>query len=213
MRPPPVVNNCNFHTVIDFFDEHLLATFSVVRSLTIAMNQALENKIAIDILKVEAAIIWIQSRLLASNITKATIEQKKTNELCCLGIQIYQVTITNYLSLKIGTDIDIPKLLLRLKDCLNGIDTKTVQHSYLFLWAVFVGGIVPQNIGSRSWFIAQIHKVAEVLKFRDWDSIRLTLTSFLWTGKLHDEPGRRLWYAVIRETSPTNSKKTPSRPI
>jgi hypothetical protein len=188
-------DDSKWNPLIKLFDEHLLATFALVRSLTVAMNQALEDDIEINPLIFEAATTSIRSRLLASSVSTGEPEQKIMNELCCLGIQIYQVSITDHLPLRL--DIDRLDLLSRLRNRLRDAGPELILYPYLYLWLVFIGGIVAPNNDDRSWFAARLNQVAEGLALCDWHPLKSTLESFLWVGKLHDEPGRLLWNDTV----------------
>ena len=174
-------------------DEHLLASFSVVRSLTAAMNQASKNKTEIDPFIVQAATVWIRSRLSASSIIEREAKQQYIHISCCLGIQIYLTTVIDQF---MDLGLDRLDLISRLRASLNGIDVKTTQ-SPLVLWTIFFGGLAAPNMRDRCWFVGQLRDIARALYIHDWDSLESTLKRLSWVETRHGNLGRLLWNATI----------------
>lgn len=164
----------------------------MVRNLTAAINKASEDETEIDRFVVDAAIIWIRSRLSASVLIKREVEQQNMYALCCLGIQIYLTTITDHCE----AELDQSDLISKLKSHLSHVDT-TAMLSPLVLWTIFFGGMTSQTCEDRSLFVILLRQLSHALNFPDWSSMSPTLKSLAWVDKKHDEPGRLLWNTTI----------------
>jgi hypothetical protein len=170
-----------------------LATFGVVRSLTAAINQASEDEIEINPLVVEAAVIWIRSRLSATGTIEGDTELQNMHVACCLGIQIYLTTIIDQ-SEEHG--LDPLDLISELRGRSNHIDLRAVQSPFV-LWIMFFAGIAASHSVDRSWFITLLRYMIRGLDICDWDSLRAILQSFSWVESKHGDLGRLLWNATV----------------
>lgn len=188
-----MLNGLPWSTDIEGFDEHLLASFSVLRSLTAAMNEASEDETEIDRSVVDAATIWIRSRLSASVLIEREVEEQHMYSLCCLGIQIYLTTITTHC---VKLQLDQSDLISKLKSCLSYVDIKTMI-SPLVLWTIFFGGVASQNFEDQTLFVVVLRQLYQALNISDWDSLKFTLRSLSWLENKHNEQGRLLWNITI----------------
>lgn len=193
-----VEDDIRWSTIIQGFDKSLLATFRVVKNLTTVLNQTTEILEGVDLLVIQAATTFVRCRTLVSGVMAGEKEQKRVNKLCYLGIQIYVITIARHLSL--ATDLNISSVLPGLRNCLSDVNIETASCPYLLLWVIFCGGMVIHDSKDRSWFMARLRRITLILNIYDWQTLRLTLKSFLWVDNLHDVPGRLLWDVAVEQS-------------
>lgn len=178
---------------LDGFDKHLMVTFGVVRSLTAVTNQAYESEIEVDTFVVEAATVWIRSRLGAASLIEREPRKQALHLSCSLGIQIYLATVIDRAT---EHGLDKADLVFRLKDSLGRTDVKT-EISPLLLWTIFFGRMAAQNTVLRCWFITMLREVTQVLHIYDWHSLKSKLEGLAWVAKRHDELGRLVWNTTV----------------
>ena len=193
-----VEDDIRWSTIIQRFDKSLLATFRVVKHLTTVLGQTTKISEGVDLLVIQAAITFVQARTLVSGVMEGEKEQKRVNKLCCLGIQIYLITIARHLSL--AMDLNLSSVLSGLRNCLSDVSIETASCHHLLLWVVFCGGMVIHDNKDRSWFMARLRQITQILNLYDWQTLRLTLKGFLWVDNLHDMPGRLLWDVAVEQS-------------
>jgi hypothetical protein len=176
-------------------DEHMVASFGIVRSLTAAMDQASQNGAELDPFIMEAAVTWIRSRLETSIIIEREPEQQHLHTSCCLGIYAYLTTIID----QTVDGLAQHDLVSGLKSSLPRVDMKNDQ-SPLILWSVFFGGLAAKNLGDRYWFVSLLrdilHNISGPSNICGWESLKTVLKGLSWLGARHDIPGRQLWEAI-----------------
>ncbi|RFU33304.1 hypothetical protein B7463_g3023, partial [Scytalidium lignicola] len=177
-RYSSIVNYLGRSTDFGGFDEHLIASFKVARSLTAAMNQASEDETKIDRVVVDAVTTWIRSRLSTSSLIERDPVQQNMYASCCLGIQIYLTTVIDH---SVDPELDQADLVTRLRSCLCHVDIKTML-SPLVLWSVFFGGMASQTCADQSLFVTLLRELTQALNISDWDTLESTLKSLSMVG-------------------------------
>ena len=172
----------------------MLASFHLVRSLTTTMNEESENRPEINPLVMEAATIWIRSRLSASGLIKREPEQQNIHMVYCLGIQIYLSTVMQN---PIERGLDQNELISTLKSHLSHVGIQAML-SPLVLWTVFFGGFAAPTFMDRTWFVALLRDIARASNLSAWHTVESILKSLAWVEKKHAEHGRLLWSVVTK---------------
>jgi hypothetical protein len=164
-----------------------------VRSLTAVTNEANNSETEIDTFIVEAATVWIRSRLSAASLIDREPREQALHVSYSLGIQIYLATVIDRAA-EHGLDQD--DLVSKLKESLSGTDLET-NVSPLLLWTIFFGRMAAQNTTLRCWFVTCLREITRTLHISDWHTLRSMLQGLAWVTKQHDELGRLVWNTTI----------------
>ena len=67
------------------------------------------------------------------------------------------------------------------------------------LWLLFAGGISVFDDSDQAWLIPQIKILLFTLDINNWRAARSRIKTLPWIDVAHDEPGEKLWQAVVLE--------------
>ena len=81
----------------------------------------------------------------------------------------------------------------KLKSFLGRVEMDTVQTRSLFLWVLFLGGVIAAGIKDRVWFVARIAKAIMKWQICCWEDAESSLREFLWVNRIHETSCRDLW--------------------
>lgn len=117
--------------------------------------------------------------------------------LCCIAALIYVNTCLCNVHFHTGIT---GGLVPRLKVSIEKADVRTLLAGttgtvQLTLWALFFGGIAAVGGPERTWFVAQLATVCDVLGLNCWTDVERVLASILWTADW-EMPQGSLWKEV-----------------
>jgi hypothetical protein len=120
-------------------------------------------------------------------------------QACCLGALIFlKSTYDDYLCNLNGSPpaqtLTNAAIFRNFASRLDALSTTTAQTKDLFLWLLFLGGIIAPD---RAWYVARLAKASLEWNFRNWDAIKTCLMRFLWVEKIHSTRCKELWEEAL----------------
>jgi hypothetical protein len=176
------------------FDDGIISILGELQYLT-----SLLNNTTMDFLIVNQFSTSIHCHLLSFlSVSYKSSQNGVTEELCCIGSLVYLKTIYDFhlclriLGLAAGAVMN-EDMVQKLKSCLGRVEMDTVQTRALFLWVLFLGGVVVAGTRDQAWFVARLAKAIMEWQICRWEDAESSLREFLWVDRVHENSCRDLW--------------------
>jgi hypothetical protein len=156
-------------------NKELINIFLEIQHLTSLFNDNTTDLHVPTILRMIAAIEYH----ILSFFHSPTFKTGTVQELLCLGSLLYLKTLKNdacrlIWGSPLSHDNNIlltAPLILKLKSCLEIVDTSTPQSRELFLWVILMGGVAVAGTRDRAWFVAKLVKAVMEWGIESWEEL------------------------------------------
>lgn len=162
----------------------------VLRICTL-FNKYLDTQ-PLDLLDFQEAIVSICYRLLRFRTLSASRQISDVQSAYHIGLLVFMMTLflQNNQSRMIRTGF--------VTSCVKCVlDTGLEQsEDEMAFWLLILGGMWGLRDDDEGWIISRLQGMALKLGIMTWDEAQGLLERFPWIGKIHDQPGRKLWDQV-----------------
>jgi hypothetical protein len=126
-------------------------------------------------------------------------EANNIEESCRIAAIIYmkivfcQVEPAAPIHISLSNRLRIALMQTKLQSCWDNL-------SELLLWVLFIGATVAQRGPTRSWLLVVSKMVCSYLQKLSWHDVKEILSKYLWSDRILEGRGRRLWLEVEAES-------------